>query len=492
MNIDLFYANKNIFKPGIYPDLDNLYNEKEGKMDVYEIVNNKFNEFFRNELKSKRKNDIYVKVEQTTKEKYLKMTETKKKLFDKHQSKLNNYSVNISNKTYLLSEFKLEKKTKSSFKITHNILKYQDVADIDTEIYSLTRKYFLEIMCEYETRYMKMYKNMTKIVAEIDFSYSNAKCAYNNKYIKPEIIEEKEAFFDIENMRHPMIEKICSDIYKPFNLNLNSDKSGLVLSGLNRCGKSCLMKTVGVLMVLAQIGYYVPATKMVYSPFNKIMTRIVGNDNILTNSSSYQVEMIELRNILNRADVNTLVLVDELCRGTEQRSSVSLTVATIKEFSERLNNKFIMTTHLHRIFEFITDINNILIKHISIKEEDGKLIYDRELKDGPSPTNYGLMVAKAMGINIRVLSNAEKISNKLQNINADLITHKKSRYNSSKLVDCCELCGSTDKLETHHKREQKNADERGFFPDGTHMNVKSNLQILCDNCHKNHHKLEKN
>ena len=250
---------------------------------------------------------------------------------------------------------------------------------------------------------------------------------------------------------------------------------------------SSLMKTVGVLVTMAQAGYYVPCKSMKYSVFNKIMTRIVGNDNILTNSSSFQVEIKELISILNRADKNTLVLIDELSRGTENISAVSLTVATIKEFSNEMKNKFIITTHLHKIFNYVGDLDNVSIKHISIKEENGILKYDRELKDGPSPTSYGLLVAKMMDIHPRVLAQAEKVRKDLLLLQSSVLSTKRSRYNKNLYMNECDVCKTTEELNTHHIREQNEADENGFFDDGSHKNHISNLTILCRKCHQDHH-----
>ena len=483
MNIDSYLSDKNIFSKGKYPDLDTLFENRKGCIDNYKVVQSKFKEFFRSVLKTYKEREDYVKIKTTKTLKYLKITEAKYKILKKHKDKLSNYKVIIGSKTIKLSDLKIVQKN-SEYRIIDSSLDYKNIEEIDAEIYKLTKKYFHQTIKNYSLKYEKLYKHIVDIVGEVDFTYSNAKCSIKNNYVKPELIDSDESFFEFKNMRHPMVEKITNDVYKPFDLKLDNEKIGLVLSGLNGTGKSICLKTAGIMITLAQMGYYVPATRMRYSIFRKIMTRILGNDNILTNSSSFQVEMSELRSITTRADKHTLVLVDELCRGTEHNSSVALTVATIQEFTEFLKNRFIITTHLHKIFDYISDINNILIKHISIKYEDGKLKYERELKDGPSPTNYGLLVAEAQKIPLRLISRAENIRKDLLNKQSSIFVTKKSKYNSKKIVDCCEICGSSKNLHTDHINPQKNADSKGFFSDGTHKNHIGNLQILCEKCHK--------
>ena len=486
MNIDNYFVLKNIFKKDVHRDLDILFTQRDIKMNIFEIIQEEFNKFFKSILPSRKKNEEYVKIHVTAKSKYLKMTEHKFKILNKQKTKLQQHIITLSNGEILkLSDFRIEKQGKD-YKIIHDLLEYKDINDIDQQIYNLTQNYFQETVINFNNKYSDLYDQITIITGEVDFTYSNSKCAFKNNYFKPILEESKESYFDIENMRHPMIEKITDDMYKPFDLCLNSDKIGLILSGINASGKSSLLKTVGILITLAQTGYFVPATKMKYSIFTKIMTRILGNDNILTGSSSYQVEMKELNSILNYADQNTLVLVDELCKGTEYYSAVSLFGATIDSFCNKIKPRFIITTHMHKVFDVI-EIDNILIKHISIRCENNELIYDRKLIDGPSPTEYGLMVAKLMGIDLEVISKAEKIRKKLMEQQPNLMINKKSKYNSLKLIYECENCRSTKDLHTHHKREQNEADERGYFPDGTHKNSIGNLQILCRICHEKHH-----
>ena len=142
---------------------------------------------------------------------------------------------------------------------------------------------------------------------------------------------------------------------KTLNINLiiyvlGKDNTGILLYGINSSGKSTLMKSIGLNIIMAQIGYYVSASEFIYFPYNTLMTRISGMDNIFKGMSSFMVEMMELIAILKRNDSNTLVLGDEICRGTEEKSA-NIIVTYMLEVLENCNTSFITATHLHQIAE---------------------------------------------------------------------------------------------------------------------------------------------
>lgn len=247
-----------------------------------------------------------------------------------------------------------------------------------------------------------------------------------------------------------------------------------------------LMKNIGINIVIAQIGYFVPAKSMEYYPFDNILTRIMGNDNILTGSSSYAVEINELRGILQRSNNNSLILIDEFARGTEFYSALSLTASCIEHLSNVIKPKFVITTHLHRLFDFeeITSLKNVMIKYMDIDiDENDVIIYKRKLKDGVTYKNYGLKIAKALGISNKIISRAETFRNILLKEATEVLPTDNSKYNSNFYIKECEICKTSENLEVHHIDFQCNSNETGFFEDGNHKNNKYNLITLC----KEHH-----
>ena len=237
---------------------------------------------------------------------------------------------------------------------------------------------------------------------------------------------------------------------------------------------------------MAQIGFYVACTKFTYFPYKKIFTRINGDDNIFKGMSSFAVEMDELRSILKYSDHHSIVLGDEICKGTEETSALAIVTASIMRFCNN-NVNFIMATHFHKLYELeaINNINNIKFMHLSISydEDNGSIIYGRKLQDGPGSTLYGIEVAKYIIEDELFIDNAQNIRNKILNKSNEILVNKTSNYNKKLYVDKCSVCGeSCSMLDTHHINEQNNFDENDFNKDKL-----SNLVVLCKKHHDEAH-----
>ena len=169
-----------------------------------------------------------------------------------------------------------------------------------------------------------------------------------------------------------------------------------LLFGLNSAGKSTIMKAIGLNVILAQMGYFVACKSMNFSPYQNLLCRISGNDNIFTGLSSFHLEINELDAILNRFNKNTLVLADEVCRGTENSSALIIVATLIKILAEE-GASFLSATHLHDLIklEDVKNLQNVEFKHLEVNYdyENNMLVYDRLLKDGNGPSEYGLEVA---------------------------------------------------------------------------------------------------
>jgi DNA mismatch repair protein MutS len=234
---------------------------------------------------------------------------------------------------------------------------------------------------------------------------------------------------------------------------------------------------------------YVPSSKFVYYPYDHIMTRICGNDNIYKGMSSFVVEMTELRNILQRANNNSLIIGDEICCGTEPISGVCIVSSAINEL---INKKasFIFTSHLHELtsISIIKDKigSELNVYHMHIEVIDGKIIYERKLKEGQGSSIYGIDVCKSLDMPLSFIKNTEIIKKEIQGINDTIINTKKSNYNSDIFIDICEICKINKGKETHHINYQINADKDGKFSN-FHKNQNHNLVCICDECHKKEH-----
>jgi len=169
-------------------------------------------------------------------------------------------------------------------------------------------KEYCSNFCE---KYKKQINSIINWVSYVDFIYSGAMCIEKYKYSIPIIKEESESWFICEKIRHPIVERL-SDNYVPFDLELGLDFKGITLFGLNSAGKSTLQKSVGLNIILAQIGYPVACVTLRYSPYHSLFTRISGNDNLFKGLSSFSVEMLEIRNILKRTNNRSLIIAQNM------------------------------------------------------------------------------------------------------------------------------------------------------------------------------------
>jgi len=342
-----------------------------------------------------------------------------------------------------------------------------------TEVY---QKITNDIFVKHKT----MFTELGDLIANLDVVKSKAKGAMLNNYCKPEVFESDEGMIDAVDMRHAIIECLDTDCdYVPNNINLNTESSGILLYGVNGSGKSCYSKSVGLCVVLAQCGHFVPCTKFVYSPFTRLYTRITGDDNIFRGHSSFFVEMSELKSIMNYADSKSIVIGDEVCKGTEDVSAVAIVGTALKNLLER-GTKFIFATHLHKLPSISVLKNNtrLKIKHISIEFEEST-IYTRKLKDGSGDILYGLEIAHSILKNEDFHTCAFKLRNELLNRSSKIVADKKSKYNGKIYVNHCQICGEKDNLEAHHIIFQSRSPVR--------KDRKSNLVVLCREHHDNIH-----
>jgi DNA mismatch repair protein MutS len=300
-------------------------------------------------------------------------------------------------------------------------------------------------------------------------------------------------------LRHCLVVQFQTDeLYITNDICLGDDKvNGILLYGTNAVGKTTIIKALGIAVIMAQAGLYVPCSEFNYMPYKYIFTRIIGNDNIFKGLSTFAVEMSELRTILRLTDENSLILGDELCSGTEIQSAISIFVAGIQTLY-KCKSSFIFATHLHEIVDYdeISELDTVKLKHLSViydKERD-ILIYDRKLKDGPGNSVYGLEVCKSLKLPQEFLDLAYGIRIKYYPENSSVLSLKTSRYNSKKVVNMCEICKKNIGTEVHHLQHQAEADVNGIISnsDSTfHKNNLANLMTLCESCHNKEHKSSK-
>lgn len=322
-----------------------------------------------------------------------------------------------------------------------------------------------------------------------------------NKKNNKNINISNKSFVKIKNLRHPLIENLVqNELYIGNDITLGCDEyDGILLYGTNAVGKTSFIRALGISIIMAQSGLYVPASYFSYKPYKCIFTRILGNDNLFKGLSTFAVEMSELNAILNGSNENSLILGDELCSGTESISAISIFVAGIQELSKK-DCSYIFATHLHEIVNYdeIVELKRLALKHMSViydKEKD-MLIYDRKLKDGPGHNLYGLEVCKALNLPQHFLDSALNIRLKYHPEQKSPLEQKASSYNSKSLKGMCEKCGKEKAVETHHLIYQQDANDDGIIEkleEGLvfHKNHSANLLNICEKCHNEIHKSNK-
>ena len=348
----------------------------------------------------------------------------------------------------------------------------------------LNKTYWNPTMTDLYFRYKDCLQRIHLFISDVDLSSTIAKLSLENKYCRPSFRENEKSCLVAKDIRHPLVEKISTETeYVTNDVSLGLDEhDGMLLFGTNACGKSTLMKAVGLNVIMAQSGFFVPCSSFEYKPYTKIFTRILNNDNIFRSQSSFAVEMLELKTIFQSCDSNSLILGDELCSGTETLSAISIVSQSICCLAQK-KTSFIITSHLHQLTELkqITELSNVQIYHLKITNEDGVLVYDRRLCSGAGPNIYGLIVCEAMGLPTEFVTEANKTLKLLKQESSSIITTKQSQYNSDILMDECKVCKG-EAQETHHIKEQCTADDNNMI-DHHHKNTKHNLVPLCKQCH---------
>lgn len=329
-------------------------------------------------------------------------------------------------------------------------------------------------------------------VARVDVCVTLAKVAKERGYVRPEILSSSSSGVYAVGLRHPLLETVQTRVeYVKHDVSLGFEAdSGWLLYGMNASGKSSLMKSIGISVLLAQAGSYVPATVFKLKPFRTILTRILNQDNLWAGLSSFAVEVSELRDIFQKADNRSLVLGDELCSGTESVSATSLVAAGLQYLHEQ-GSRFVFATHYHDLNKLpeIANLPGLGIWHLRVHYDAGKdlLMYDRTLHRGPGGTLYGLEVARAMHLPHAILTKALAYRRTLLG-ETSLQTASESSYNPLIVRKSCEVCQATlvRDLEVHHIVPRELAIQ-GRLADGSSVNDIRNLIVVCQGCHDKHH-----
>ena len=314
--------------------------------------------------------------------------------------------------------------------ITESLKKHEDeVLTAQVKANDLEYKLFTDFR-EYSKEFVTLVREIAQYIAELDVYNSLATVAVEQNYVCPQIDESKD--FIIKNGRHPVLEKILPlGTYVSNDLELSGDNPEItqfmILTGPNMAGKSTYMRQNALIVILAQIGAYVPADYAKIGIVDKIFTRVGASDDLTLGKSTFMVEMTETAYILNSATDRSFILIDEIGRGTSTYDGVAIAWSVAEYIATKVKARCIFATHYHELNVMIKTFPQIKNYRITVSEENGEIEFLRKIVQGGASKSYGIQVAKMAGLPTSVVERSQELMNKMQkDFSKNLANRKKS------------------------------------------------------------------
>ncbi len=275
----------------------------------------------------------------------------------------------------------------------------------------IEKQLFAEMLDEIRT-YLPRLQRLSRILAEIDCYGALAEVSSANRYVRPQFTDDE---LEIVQGRHPILDELMKDPrYVSNSLKMNHEKDILLITGPNMGGKSTYMRQTALIVIMAQIGCFVPAKTCRMPVFDKIFTRIGASDDILSGQSTFMVEMNEANRALQEATENSLILFDEIGRGTSTYDGMALAQAMIEYIAACVHAKTMFSTHYHELTSLADSIGTVRNVHVAVKEENDKVTFLYKIKEGPAGHSYGINVARLAGLPDSVLERAKGLQKELE------------------------------------------------------------------------------
>ena len=366
------------------------------------------------ELKNIRKNskDFILKIENDEKEK------TGIKNLKVGFNKVFGYYIEVSkgNIKEIKEEYGYERKQTlaNCERFITPLLKEKEDIILGAEEKIINMEYQLFMQIREEVRkYITKIQLISKTLAEVDMMVSLTTVAEENNYVRPVITLEKTV--QIKDGRHPVVEKVSKKDYVPNDIIMGKDTNILLITGPNMAGKSTYMRQLAIIVIMAQIGSYVPCKSCVIPVFDKIFTRIGASDDLVSGESTFMVEMKEANIAISDATENSLILFDELGRGTATYDGMSLAQAILEYIHDKIKAKTLFSTHYHELTSLALDLSNLKNVHVSAIEEKGNITFLHKVKNGAVDKSYGIHVASLAKLPNSLIERARDILNVYEN-----------------------------------------------------------------------------
>jgi DNA mismatch repair protein MutS len=284
--------------------------------------------------------------------------------------------------------------------------KEQLVLGAEERIIELEYQLFVNIR-EKIKEYIPKLQSIAKTISEIDVLQSFATVTEENNYVKPILTEKRDIY--IKDNRHPVVEKVIESEFVPNDIIMDEHTNILLITGPNMAGKSTYMRQMAITVIMAQIGCFVPCSEAKMPIFDKIFTRIGASDDLVSGESTFMVEMLEANNAISNATENSLILFDELGRGTATYDGMSLAQSIIEYIHNNIKAKTLFSTHYHELTDLEKHLKNLKNIHVSAYEENGNVIFLHKIKDGSVDKSYGIHVAKLAKLPNELIKRASEI-----------------------------------------------------------------------------------
>lgn len=284
----------------------------------------------------------------------------------------------------------------------------------EEKIINLEYKLFMEVR-DIVKEYVPRLQVVSKILAEVDMMCSLATVAEENNYVKPKINFDRS--IEIKEGRHPVVEKVSKKDYVPNDVIMKNGVDILLITGPNMAGKSTYMRQLAIIVIMAQMGSFVPAKSCSIPIFDHIFTRIGASDDLVSGDSTFMVEMKEANTAITEATESSLILFDELGRGTATYDGMSLAQAILEYIHDKIKAKTLFSTHYHELTALSGDLKNLRNVHVSAIEEDGKITFLHKIKMGAVDKSYGIHVASLAQLPKSLIDRANEILSVYENKN---------------------------------------------------------------------------
>ncbi|MFD1037906.1 DNA mismatch repair protein MutS [Virgibacillus byunsanensis] len=337
---------------------------------------------------------------------------------------------------HLLPENKYERKqtlTNAERFITPE-LKEKEQLILEAEEKSVALEYdlFIEIR-EQIKQHIPQLQHLAEMVSEIDVLQAFATVSEENNYKRPRFVENK---LSIKNGRHPVIEKVMKDdSFVPNNVSLDQDTNILLITGPNMSGKSTYMRQLALTVIMGQIGCFVPCDEADLLIFDQIFTRIGAADDLVSGQSTFMVEMLEANHAIANATDKSLILLDEIGRGTSTYDGMALAQAIVEYIHDNIHAKTLFSTHYHELTSLEDSLDQLKNIHVRAEEYEGNVVFLHQIKDGAADESYGIHVAKLADLPQPLIERATTILNQLEGSDkAQTTTEKENKAESAQLA----------------------------------------------------------